>query len=233
MSMPLQAKLLRILQEGEFERLGGREILKADIRIIAATNKDLAQEVQGGRFRDDLYWRLKVITIHLPSLRDRREDIPPLVEYFIKRFSGEYAKPIHHVSEGVLDMFCNHAWPGNVRELENGIRRAILLCTGDIITEEHISLENGSNEHPSTNLDREQLITILKEKLQSVLPDILRLSKQGIHGNIIEIVEETIIMKALEECGSNQVKAAKLLGISRNTLRHRLKKYFEKQDTVE
>jgi two-component system response regulator AtoC len=233
MSMPLQAKLLRILQEGEFERLGGREILKADIRIIAATNKDLAQEVQGGRFRDDLYWRLKVITIHLPSLRDRREDIPPLVEYFIKRFSGEYAKPIHHVSEGVLDMFCNHAWPGNVRELENGIRRAILLCTGDIITEEHISLENGRNEHPSPNLDREQLITILKEKLQSVLPDILRLSKQGIHGNIIEIVEETIIMKALEECGSNQVKAAKLLGISRNTLRHRLKKYFEKQDTVE
>jgi len=226
LSMGLQAKLLRVLQEGEFERLGGRGPIKVDVRIIAATNKDLALAVQNGLFREDLYWRLKVIAIELPPLRKRAEDIPELTEYFIARFGAEYDKPIRHVSERVLNQFCAYPWPGNIRELENCIRRAILLCTGDILTEEHIEPLNGQREHLPKELDHDQLMENLREKLGAIVPDILRLSDQSAHANIIELVEETIILKALEECGNNQVKAAGMLGISRNTLRHRLKKHL-------
>jgi two-component system, NtrC family, response regulator AtoC len=228
MSMALQAKLLRVLQEGEFERLGGRQTIKVDVRIIAATNKDLELEVRKGRFREDLYWRLKIISIHLPPLRKRTEDIPELVAYFITRFGTEYAKPVRHVSENILNRFAAHAWPGNVRELENCIRRAVLLCSGDIIGEDHITLADPQAPSASQNLP-EQLIAGLKEKLQTVVPDILRLSDQGVHANLIEMVEETLIAKALDLCANNQVKAARMLGISRNTLRHRIKKMNEKQ----
>ncbi|WP_054033362.1 sigma-54-dependent transcriptional regulator [Desulfatitalea tepidiphila] len=228
MSMALQAKLLRVLQEGEFERVGGKETLKVDARIIAATNKELAQEVQNGRFREDLYWRLKVITIHLPPLRKRMEDIAELVDCFVLRFSREYAKPIRLVSEEVLELFRAYPWPGNVRELENCIRRAVILCAGDIITEDHIELQAFPQAHSAQIADRDQLMARLKEKLQDVLPDILRLSEEGVHANVIDMVEETIILKALEACGNNQVRAARMLGISRNTLRHRLKKYQRK-----
>ena len=229
MSMPLQAKLLRVLQEGELERLGGRQTIKVDVRVIAATNKDLELEVHKGRFREDLYWRLKVIAIHLPPLRTRSEDIPDLVDYFATRFGKEYAKPIRHVSESVLNRFTAYSWPGNVRELENCIRRAILLCNGDIISDDHIALTEPQAENQMHG-SREQLISGLKEKLQAVIPDLLRLSDQGlVHSNLIEIVEETIISKALEHCGNNQVRAARLLGISRNTLRHRIKKLLGKQ----
>ncbi|MBN1850971.1 MAG: sigma-54-dependent Fis family transcriptional regulator [Deltaproteobacteria bacterium] len=224
MSMALQAKLLRVLQEGELERLGGSQTIKVDVRIIAATNKDLDREVQNGRFREDLYWRLKVISMDLPPLRKRIEDIAALVDYFTSRFSKEYSKPIRHISEGVFNRFRAYSWPGNVRELENCIRRAILLCSGDIITEEHIDLLEPQKEYLSQTSNREQLMDHLRDKLQELVPEILRLSKQGVHENIIEMVEETIIRNALEKCGNNQVQAAKMLGISRNTLRHRLKK---------
>ena len=230
MSMALQAKLLRVLQEGEFERVGGKETLHVDVRIIAATNKDLAHEVQKGHFREDLYWRLKVITIHMPPLRKRTEDIPELVDCFVERFSNEYSTPVHHVSETVLNGFRHYSWPGNVRELENCIRRAVILCAGDVITQEHIELLDDPKAHSAHSANREQLMDQLKEKIEMVLPEILHLSNQGVHANIIEMVEEIIILKALEACGHNQVKAAKALGISRNTLRHRLKKYLEKQE---
>ncbi len=225
MSMALQAKLLRVLQEGEFERVGGKETLRVDARIIAATNKDLAGEVLSGRFREDLFWRLKVITIHMPPLRERIEDIPDLVDCFVQRFSREYAKPIHHVSEAVLDMFRQYAWPGNVRELENCIRRAVILCDGEVLSPTHIELAEASREIPAPAESRPHLMNQLKEKLQALLPEIVRLSKHDVHANIIELVEETIIRQALEDSGHNQVKAARMLGISRNTLRHRLKKY--------
>ncbi|MBN2059880.1 MAG: sigma-54-dependent Fis family transcriptional regulator [Deltaproteobacteria bacterium] len=227
MAMPLQAKLLRVLQEGEFERVGGKETLKADVRVIAATNKNLAMEVKSGRFREDLFWRLKVITINIPALRSRAEDIPELVDYFVARFGNEYSRPIHHVSEKVRNLLQTYSWPGNVRELENCIRRAVILCAGDIITEDHIELQDDQNEHPVQEINCEQLMNRLKEKIETILPEILRFSDQGIHANIIEMVEKTVIIKALEECDNNQVKAARMLGISRNTLRHRLKKYIE------
>ncbi|MFO8084554.1 MAG: sigma-54 dependent transcriptional regulator [Desulfobacterales bacterium] len=227
MSLPLQAKLLRVLQEGEFERLGGNRTIKVDVRMIAATNKDLEKEVETGGFREDLYWRLKVIAIHLPPLRQRDDDINALVDYFLARFSMEYNKPACHLSENTRKKLSSYPWPGNVRELENTIRRAILLCTGDIISNEQFGFLESKDVQPFENMNRAQLIGRLKDKLESIIPEILRLSKQDIHANIIEMVEETLIKKALEECGHNQVKASKLLGISRNTLRHRLKKFSD------
>jgi nitrogen regulation protein NR(I) len=228
MSMALQAKLLRVLQEGEFERLGGGRTIRVDVRVIAATNKDLAREARDGRFREDLYWRLKVIAITLPPLRDRLEDLPELVDYFLARFGAEYGKPMRRVSDDVLRKLGGYRWPGNVRELENGLRRAVLLCAGEVIGAEHIELPGEARPHRSAAHGRDQLMEALKQKLNQILPDILRLSQNGIHANIVDLVEETLIVKALEACDHNQVKAAKLLGISRNTLRHRLKKSQEK-----
>ena len=227
MSMALQAKLLRVLQEGELERLGGVKSIKVDVRIIAATNKDLSHLVQQGMFREDLYWRLKVIAIDLPPLRKRTEDIQELVEYFITRFGAEYNKPIRQVSKGVLNHFKAYSWPGNIRELENCLRRAVILCSGDIIMEEHIDLLDKKKEHGAQAVNRQQVMNRLKDKIQNILPEIIQLSGEGIHANIIETVEKTMILAVLEECGNNQVKAAEMLGISRNTLRHRLKKYNE------
>jgi DNA-binding NtrC family response regulator len=228
LSLPLQAKLLRVLQEGEFERLGGSGTIKVNVRMLAASNKDLKKEVEEGTFREDLYWRLKVISINLPPLRERTEDINALADYFLSRFTAEYNKSIHYISENTRKKLSSYSWPGNVRELENCIRRAILLCSGDIISEEQFGFLEPRDEHQLQNMNRDQLLARLRNKLESIVPEILKLSKDDIHANIIDMVEETLIIKALEECGNNQVKAAKMLGISRNTLRHRLKKITDK-----
>ncbi len=188
----------------------------------------LKKEVEEGTFREDLYWRLKVISIDLPSLRERTEDINAIADYFLSRFSAEYNKPIHYISENTRKKFSSYSWPGNVRELENCIRRAILLCSGDIISEEQFGFLMPRDEQHFQSLNRDQLLARLRDKLEDIVPDILKLSKQDIRANIIDMVEETLITKALEECGNNQVKAAKMLGISRNTLRHRLKKFTDK-----
>ncbi len=227
LSMPLQAKLLRVLQDGELERLGGVKTIKVDVRIIAATNRDLSSAVQEGTFREDLYWRLKVISIDLPPLRRRTEDIPELVEYFISRFSAEHNKAIPYVPERVMNRLKSYSWPGNIRELENCLNRAVILCAGDIIAEEHIEFLDRQKEYDAHATNRNQIISSLKEKIENIMPEVMQLFTEGIHANIIETVEEVIIMKALEKSGNNQVKAAEMLGISRNTLRHRLKKYSE------
>jgi two-component system response regulator AtoC len=224
MSLSTQAKVLRVLQEAEFERLGGSEVITVDVRALAATNKNLAKAVEAGEFREDLYWRLKIISIELPPLRNRAEDIPELAEYFLGRFKKEYRKSIRQFSTSALERLGSHAWPGNVRELENCIKRAVLLCSGDVIQEEHIKLETEQEEALAPR-NHEELTDRLKNKLDDLIPDILRLSERRAHANIIELVEEMLITKALQECGNNQVKAARMLGISRNTLRHRIKKY--------
>ncbi|MFZ5572254.1 MAG: sigma-54-dependent transcriptional regulator [Thermodesulfobacteriota bacterium] len=219
-----QAKLLRVLQEGEFERLGGSQLITIDVRIIAASNKDMEMEVKQGRFRADLFWRLKIITIHLPPLRERGADIQLLADYFLARFTREYGKPTLYLTAAAQKNLSLYTWPGNVRELENCIRRAILLSTGDIISEEHFTLTSPEEGPVLASLSREQLLKRLRNKLEIIIPEILRLSRDDIHANIMEMVEETLVRKALQECDNNQVQAARLLGISRNTLRHRLKK---------
>lgn len=227
-----QGKLLRVLQEGEIERIGGNQTIKVDARVIAATNKNLEEEIESGRFRKDLYWRLKVITIDLPPLRHRREDISHLADYFLVRFGAEYSRPLCYLSEPALSKLVSYSWPGNVRELENCIRRAVLLTAGDVIAEGDLMIPDADGEHHVNSLTRGQLIDRLREKLEEIIPDILRLSNQDIHANIIELVEEMLIHKAMEACGDNQVHAAKMLGISRNTLRHRLKKGLDKDTRV-
>lgn len=224
LSTSLQSKLLRVLQEGEIERLGGNQTIKVDIRIITATNKNLEKEIASGAFRKDLYFRLKVISIELPPLTHRREDIPHLADYFLMRFCAEYGKPICYLSEPALNKLISYSWPGNVRELENCIRRAVLITPGEVIPESSLMIPDSKAAHLSNPLTREQLDDRLREKLDEILPEILRLSKEDIHANIIEMVEEILIEKTMQACGDNQVQAAKMLGISRNTLRVRLKK---------
>ena len=229
MSPALQTKLLRVLQEGEIERLGGSQVIKVNVRVIAATNKDLEKEIESGGFRKDLYWRLKVISMDLPPLRQRTIDIPALVDYFLQRFRTEYDRPFCQMSEPAMKKVISHCWPGNVRELENSIRRAVLLCPGDVIAEGHLMIEPSDTGVTANPLTRKQLIDQLKDRLDDIIPDILRLSGEDAHSNIIEMVEEMLIRKALDECGNNQVQAARMLGISRNTLRHRLKKHTDSE----
>ncbi|MFO7930708.1 MAG: sigma-54 dependent transcriptional regulator, partial [Desulfosalsimonas sp.] len=227
MSPALQAKLLRALQTGEIERLGASRTIRVDARVLAATNKDLEAEVRAGSFREDLYWRLKVITLDLPPLRHRSEDIPDLVNYFLRRFAAEYDRPVCHVSETALNRLVSYSWPGNVRELENCVRRAVLLSSGDVIPEASLMIpESGidSRDADAAESGRMQPLQRLKQTLEEIVPEMFRLPGENIHAEVIGLAEETLIRKALEECNNNQVKAASLLGISRNTLRDRLKK---------
>jgi nitrogen regulation protein NR(I) len=224
--MPLstQAKLLRVLQHGEIERVGGSQTLKVDARIIAATNKNLEKAVEQGRFREDLYWRLKIISIHLPPLRERAEDIPALVEYFVSRFGEEYQASIRRVEDGALARLESHNWPGNVRELENTMRRAILLSSGDVILEEHLKFDSGCHELPPGTAGDQPWYGIEK-KLDELIPDLLQVCGENMRESVIDMVEKKLISKVLDQCGYNQVKAARVLGISRNTLRHRMKRF--------
>jgi transcriptional regulator with GAF, ATPase, and Fis domain len=222
--MPLstQAKLLRVLQYGEIERVGGSQTIKVDARIIAATNKNLERAVEQGRFREDLYWRLKIISIHLPPLRERAEDIPALVEYFVSRFGDGYQASIRRIEDGALARLKFHIWPGNVRELENTLRRAILLSSGDVILEEHLKFDSGC---PAPDIGEDEPWHRIERKLDELIPDLLRVCGEKMHESIIDVVERKLMAKVLDQCGYNQVKAAKVLGISRNTLRHRMKKF--------
>jgi nitrogen regulation protein NR(I) len=224
--MPLstQAKLLRVLQYGEIERVGGSQTLKVDARIIAATNVNLERAVEQGRFREDLYWRLKIISIHLPPLRERAEDIPALVEYFASRFGHEYHASIRRIENSALAKLKSHVWPGNVRELENTLRRAILLSSGDVILEEHLKFDSVCHELPGSTGGDQPWHTI-ERKLDELIPDLLQVCGEKMHESIIDMVERRLLSKVLDQCGYNQVKAAKVLGISRNTLRHRMKKF--------
>jgi PAS domain S-box-containing protein len=193
-SLGIQAKLLRVLEAKEFEPLGGTTTLKADVRVVAATNKDLQKLVQLKQFRNDLYYRLNVVKIDIPSLKERRMDIPLLIEHFISMFNKKTDKEIHGVSEEVMGILINYAYPGNVRELENIIEHAFILCKGTHIQKEHL---------PSNLSD------------QKTPPD----EKKSIRK-----LEEEHIIHTLQKCGTNLTKAAKELGIHRTTLWRKLKK---------
>jgi len=224
MSMSTQAKVLRVLQEGEFERLGGTETIRVEVRILAATNKNLEEEVKAGRFREDLYYRLKVISIELPPLRDRPDDVPPLVNYFVGRFSEEYGKSVHYVADQTIQRLQSYAWPGNVRELENCLRRAVLMCKGDVLLTEHVEFEADREGAPGPTT-RQALVDRLRRRAADLVPEILRLAEEDADVNVLDLVEEAIVDYALRHCNHNQVQTARMLGISRNTLRHRIQKY--------
>ncbi|MDL1955702.1 MAG: sigma-54 dependent transcriptional regulator [Candidatus Desulfofervidus auxilii] len=206
MSPALQVKLLRVLQEKEFERVGGTRTLKVDVRIIAASNKDLREEVDSGNFREDLYYRLNVVHIHLPPLRKRPEDIPLLVAHFLKKYTKEMGKSELKISPEALSLIYNYSWPGNVRELENAIERAVVLCSGKEIKPEHLPEELREEKRtPSSLLEN--------------LPKNLTLPQ------LLEEIEIRLIRQALAESNFIQAKAARLLGITKSLLQYKIKKY--------
>jgi len=222
MSLRTQAKVLRVLQEGEFERLGGSETIRVNVRILAATNKDLEKEVRQGRFREDLYYRLRIVSIHLPPLRGRLDDVPALVDYFVGRFAAEYGSPVRYVADGTLRKLQAYHWPGNVRELENCLRRAVLICHGEVLLPEHVQFEN---EREGGLADLGNGGGGLQQQVRELVACLLESVGKRPHASVIGMVERALVAQALERCAYNQVRAARLLGISRNTLRHRMRKY--------
>ncbi len=224
MSLSTQAKVLRVLQEGEFERLGGADTIRVSARILAATNKNLEKEVQEGRFREDLYYRLRIISIHLPPLRTRLDDVPALVDYFVGRFTAEYESAVRYVSDQAVRKLQSYNWPGNVRQLENCLRRAVLVCKGDVLLPEHVVFE-GEPQRATEPAPGEEEPPDLEHRVDALVRDIVQGIGHGAHASVIDMVERSLIVRALEQCGHNQVRAARLLGISRNTLRHRIRKY--------
>ncbi len=198
----MQVKLLRVLQEKEFQRVGGEETIKGDFRIIAATHRDLKEMVEQQTFREDLYYRLNVIPIYIPPLRERKEDIPLLVDYFIERYSEQMGKSKMSISKSALEKMMNYEWKGNIRELQNVIERCVILSLGCEITEDILP---NDIKNISYTVDS-----------NFILPEV---------GVSLEEVERNLIIQALERTGYNQTKAAKLLGITRHTLIYRLQKY--------
>jgi DNA-binding NtrC family response regulator len=205
MKMTIQVKLLRAIEDKKFKRLGGAQDIKVDVRVIAATNRDLAVGVKDGRFREDLYYRLKVIPVELPPLRDRKEDIPLLIDFFIQKFNREFRRSIKGISAKARELLTNYNWPGNVRELRNVIERAIILESEEIILPEHLPIE----------------ITMETSPEESPGGFELKLPAGGIS---IETLEDNLVRQALAMASNNQTRAAKLLGMSRDALRYRMKK---------
>jgi two-component system, NtrC family, nitrogen regulation response regulator GlnG len=224
MSQKNQAKLLRVLENQEFERVGGSETIKVDVRIIAATNRSLVAAVKDKRFRLDLFYRLKVVTIFLPPLRERLEDIPLLVNHFVRKFSRENNKSLLKVHPAALKTLMSHPWAGNIRELKNVINSAVVFSTGDtLFPEDFEPLLFGSHQMESAGPDGPpQDCTAL---IKPLLADMTATHHGSAYEEIISRVEESLIRQTMEKYRNNQVHAAKFLGISRNMLRERLKKF--------
>jgi two-component system, NtrC family, nitrogen regulation response regulator GlnG len=218
MPLELQSKLLRALQERVIERVGGREPIPVDVRVLAATHRDLESLMKDGRFREDLYYRLNVVTINLPPLRERRRDIPLLVEHFLAKYAeglGERA-----VAPDTLDRLVGYGWPGNVRELENVVQRAIVLAATGVILPEHLPIGPVSAA-ASVAMDA-SLEDIIERKLMECVRGLRPRGSANLYGLILGLVEKPLLRAVLRETGGNQVRAAQILGINRNTLRKKL-----------
>jgi two-component system nitrogen regulation response regulator GlnG len=224
MTPATQTKILRVLQSGTFERVGGNQPLKVDVRIIAATNKPLEQAVATRQFREDLFYRLNVVRIHIAPLRERREDIRLLVDYFLKKFARDKVSGSKTVSAGALKALEKYHWPGNVRELENVIRRALVMAKGDAILPGDLPQEVGGQASAVT--------TPPLAAGDGVPSDVVAVARQLFHWarrdpklKVIAAVERELVIQALKETAGNQVHAAKLLGMTRATLRKRIEKF--------
>lgn len=202
MSLPVQTKLLRVLQEKEFEPLGGIRTVKVDVRLITATNRDLEQEVKAGRFREDLYYRLNVVPVMLPPLRERKEDIPPLADHFLAIYRDKNRKSVKGISGKALDMLVRYDWPGNIRELENCIERAVIMAREEWIV-------------PADFPPPLRVLSAGGEREEMDIPS----------GITLDEMERALIVKTLAQAGGNRTKTAEILGINRRTLQNKLKIY--------
>ncbi len=211
LDVSMQAKLLRALQEREIRRVGGTRPIKIDVRVVAATNRDLRAMVSDGRFRDDLYYRINVLSIDVPPLRERREDIPVLLNFFLKKHMRNTARLVRGFTPEARAVLLEYAWPGNVRQLESAVERAILLCEGDLITVEDLPLE-------------------VRQEVRPVTEGAFKLPPEGIS---FEEFERNLILQAMERTDYNITKAAKLLGLTFRTLQYRLEKFGIKRPDKE
>ncbi len=206
-SREMQVKLLRMLQEREFERVGGLKTIRVDVRLVVATNLDLEKAVQDGRFRQDLFYRLNVVRIHLPPLRERPLDIPPLIDHFIREFSRRLNRSIKGISSEAVEMLCRYQWPGNIRELENVMERAVLLCQDSILSPRDFDLFSMDDQKGDRSASGEP----------SHFKDMI--------AHETEKLEKRLLERALEESGGNVTKTARLLGLSRKGLQLKMRKY--------
>jgi len=201
MAPALQAKLLRFLEEKTFKRVGGVADIRVDVRVVAATNRNLEDEVKRGRFREDLYYRLNVLPIILPPLRSRIEDIPSLAKYFVDAYNSEFRKRVRGISDGAMKLLQSHGWPGNIRELRNAVERAMLLVEGDELTADQFPLASAAAAN---------------------LTERVALPAKGVD---LEQLERSLVVQALERSAWNQTRAAGLLGLNRDQIRYRIEKF--------
>jgi DNA-binding NtrC family response regulator len=213
MSLATQAKILRVLQDGTFHRVGGHETIRSDVRILAATHQDLEAKIREGSYREDLYYRLRVIEIGLPPLRERLEDIPELARFLFARHRDALGSPAQEISPRALEILKEQPWPGNVRQLENALRRALVLCNGPALLPEHFEEGEKGLQGETGSQEPERLETLVDRILASGKKDLL------------EEAERLLIARALERMDGNQLRTARLLGITRNTLRSRMEKF--------
>lgn len=226
MPMAAQTRLLRVLQEGEFTRVGGRDTIETDVRIVAATHRDLQQMIRQGLFREDLYYRLNVVQLHMPALRERRDDVADLAQHFAQKFASN-GEPVKAFEKEALDVLRQHSWPGNVRELENLVQRFVALYPDEIISAESVRQELSVGEI-STPIKAqavaaddlsgmvERYLLQLFGKAQPELP------ANGLYQRIIDEIEVPLLEIALNNCNGNQIRASDLLGLNRNTLRKKI-----------
>lgn len=222
MPLAVQSKLLRVLQEGEFSRVGGNATIRANVRIVAATNRNLEQAIAKKEFREDLYYRLNVVGIHLPPLRARVEDVRLLAEYFLSRIAQQQHRPLLQLSEEAIRVMESYPWPGNVRELQNTLQRAVVLATSDVLLPKDLPLGQVTAGSEGIDLSVAPASALSIEEAASALFDAL--NREGGDRELLPWVEEDFTRRAMELTKNNQVKASKLLGITRATLRKRLER---------
>jgi transcriptional regulator with PAS, ATPase and Fis domain len=221
----LQVKLLRVLQEREFERVGDTSTIRVDVRVIAASNRDLEEMVHADRFREDLYWRLNVVPVYLPPLRQRREDIPELVAHFLNVYSEANDRYVAHIQGEAREALIEYHWPGNVRELQNYVERAVVMADGDELTVDLLPDAVLGRKRPApTGLKGADVETLTYELIQQGVGS-AGPNEDSLHTKIVNRVERELIAQVMLECNSVQTKAATRLGINRNTLHKKLKEY--------
>ncbi len=224
-SLTLQVKLLRVLQEKEFERVGDTSTLNTNVRVIAASNRDLMQEVRGERFREDLYWRVNVVPIEIPPLRRRQEDIPALVSFFLEHYNEINDRYVVHMGPGTLEALQDYHWPGNVRELQNYIERAVVMAETDELTLDVLPPCVTSSEAPiGVNMQSVDVDSLTRDVVMQGLSE-AGADANDVHQRIVDRVEKELIAQVLAAYGGVQTKTATRLGINRNTLYKKIKEY--------
>ena len=225
LDMQLQIKLLRVLQEREFERVGDHQTVKTDVRVVAATNLDLAEEVRKGTFREDLYYRLNVVTLFLPPLRNRRADISQLIDHFLDKYNTENDRNVSKISRELMNVLLRYPWPGNVRELENAIERAVVLSQTDEFTEDLLPIQIRLFAQQGRDKQQAESISSLARRLSEQAVEEYAMREGEIWNLIVGEIEKQLIVRALERNGGVKTRSADFLGINRNTLNKKVKDY--------